>query len=98
MNQRKANSPAVLIAVSAVALTILVGTNIIPVNPEPSNTTDLIAVVAVYGALVFLAVPFWIRAAWNSVLPNIGPFRPVDYWQALGLLVVVSLLTLLVPS
>ena len=79
--------PFIIISAIALVVIALVRPSI---NEAPANLEEIGRVALIYLVIVPV-MPIWIRAVWNSVLPNIGPFKPIGYWQALGLAVLAAL-------
>jgi len=55
-----------------------------------SGTTILIGIgIAIVGFFVFVLVFRWI---WNRVVPDVFGFKTITFWQAVGILVLASIL------
>ena len=97
METRKDQPNKLLLAVSAIIICFFCGISLV-IPKEPMEWPQEFAwFVPLYILIAFL-VPFWIKSIWNNVLPAIGPFKEISYWQALGLVVLVSILTILIPD
>jgi cytochrome b subunit of formate dehydrogenase len=81
-----------LIAISAIIICLCCGIALMFPDEPLKWPEEYIGFVIVSILIAFFIFPFWIKALWNSVVPAIGPFKEIDYWRALGLAVLVSIL------
>ena len=92
------NSPRKgLIVISAIIICFVVVLSMMAPDEPLSGMNEFIGFILIYGLAVFLIFPFWVKAIWNDIVPSISSLKQMDYWQALGLTVLVSLLTVLIP-
>ena len=42
----------------------------------------------------FLGV-YWIKALWNNLIPRITSWKEINFWEAMGIISIISLFTLL---
>lgn len=56
---------------------------------EPGSTILIGIGIAVVGFFVFVLVFRWI---WNAVVPEVFGFKSITFWQAVGILVLASIL------
>jgi len=56
---------------------------------EPGATILIAIGIAIIGFLVFVLVFRWI---WNRVVPDVFGYKTITFWQAVGILVLASIL------
>ena len=57
---------------------------------DPITTTILFVVGALVGFIVFVLVFRWI---WNHTMPAVFGLKEITFWQAVGILILASILT-----
>jgi|GEM_PF-3846341 hypothetical protein len=98
MENSTSSQKKVFVAISAIVLCIACGVGLAIPREPPEGLEEYLIFVVVYVLLVFLVFPFWVRGLWNTVIPTIIPVKEINYWQALGLIVLVSILSVLIPD
>ena len=88
----------VLIAISAIIICLLCGIGLVIPDEPLEWPLEYFGFVFVYILIVFLIFPFWIKSIWNNIVPAISSLKEIGYLQALGLTVLVSILTVLIPE
>ena len=92
------NSPRKgLILTSAMVICLLVVLSMMVPDEPLKGFWEFASALLLYALMVFLIFPFWVRSIWNNIIPGFSSLKQIDYWQALGLTVLVSILTVLIP-
>ena len=86
-----------LIAISAIIICLFCGIEFMLPKEPLKWPFEYFAFVLTAILMAFLVFPFWIKSIWNNIVPAISPLKEINYWQALGLTVLVSILTVLIP-
>ena len=43
----------------------------------------------------FFCGVYWIKALWNNLIPRITSWKEINFWEAMGIISIISLFTLL---
>lgn len=80
--------PRLLVGITALFLVVMI--SVAAAAKSPHFNAAVFALSCGFGGAVTFIFAVWLRALWNGVLTQVGPFMRITVWHSLGLMELVA--------